>query len=91
MNYTKKYEQVSKEAARKKFGRMANACGRTANVSSFECGFSTWWWGKNIEPDKQNRWPYNPDYCDDYAIFVSSTYHVESTLDAMYKSNCKKW
>jgi hypothetical protein len=91
MNYTKKYPQVSKAAARAKYTRMATTMKRAATTPSFECGASTWWWGKNIEPDKTGCWPYNPDFCEDYAIFVSSTYHPETTLDRMYKTNCKKW
>jgi len=78
MNYTKKYPQVSKAAARAKYARMAANKGMAATNSNFECGFSTWWWGK----DK--------DY-DEYAIFVSSNYHPESSLDIMYKTNCKDW
>lgn len=91
MNYTKKYPQVSKNAARAKYARMASAMGRTAGNPSFECGFSTWWMGKDIKPDERGIYPYNPDECEDYAIFVVSSYHPESTLDNMYKSNCKNW
>ena len=98
MNYTKKFKQVSKNAARAKFARMAASMGRQASVSSFECGFSTWWWGKDEyshcdNPDSYEEYfmqPNNPD-SDDYAIFVNSNYHVESTLDEMYKTNCKNW
>lgn len=85
MNYSKKYPQVSKAAAKAKFARMASTMGRQATVSSFECGFATWWWGKDIDDNC------NPDDCSDFAIYVSSNYHGESTLDDMYKSNCKKW
>jgi len=87
MNYTKKYEQVSKSAAKSKFARMASARGRSSSVTSFECGFSTWWWGKDID---DNASPFDIDNAD-YAIFVSTNYHVESTLDDMYKTNCKGW
>jgi hypothetical protein len=80
MNYTKKYEQVSKVAARSKFRRMMSGVGRFGQTT-FECGFSTWWWGKDTD---------NPDL-ESYAIFVSTIYHTESTLDKMYKTNCKKW
>jgi len=78
MNYTKKYPQVSKAAARAKYARMAANKGMSATNSNFECGFSTWWWGKDN------------DY-DEYAIFVSSNYHPEESLDRMYKTNCKDW
>ena len=88
MNYTKKYSQVSKAAAKAKYARMASEMGRQATVSSFECGFSTWWMGKDIT---DNASPRDLEDCDDYAIYVSSTYHAESTLDDMYKTNCKKW
>ena len=81
MNYTKKYKQVSKAAARAKFARMAHNVGRQSSVSNFECGFSTWWWGKDTE---------NPDQ-EAYAIFVNTNYHPEWALDEMYKTNCKDW
>ena len=80
MNYTKKFDQVSKAAACAKFRRMANNVGRQGSVSSFECGFSTWWWGK--VPESQEPI---------YSIFVSSTYHPAHSLDKMYKTNCKVW
>lgn len=86
MKYTKKYEQVSKAAARAKFNRMQSGVGRFGQ-SSFECGFSTWWWGKDID---DNASQFDIDNVA-YAIFVSTNYHVESTLDEMYKTNCKKW
>lgn len=80
MKYTKKYEQISNAAARSKFNRMKSGAGRRGQ-SSFECGFSTWWLGKNnVEAGSAQL-----------AIFVHTTYHSESTLDDMYKSNCKKW
>lgn len=87
MNYTKKFEQVSKNAARAKFARMAAGNGRQASVSSFECGFSTWWWGYDDGRDERDIQVNEPGY----AIYVNSNYHVESTLDEMYKTNCKKW
>jgi len=80
MNYTKKYQQVSKAAAKSKFRRMQSGAGRFGQ-QSFECGFCTWWMGK----DEESGDP------DQYAIFVQTTYHPEATLDRMYKSNCKKW
>jgi hypothetical protein len=86
MKYTKKYEQVSKKAARSKFNRMQSGAGRYGQAS-FECGFSTWWWGKDLD---DNASPYEIDNAS-YAIFVSSTYHPESTLDEMYRTNCKKY
>ncbi len=90
MKYTKKYPQVSKAAARAKFNRMQSGAGRFGQAV-FECGFSTWWWGKDIEENEDGTYAYDPEFCEDYAIFVSTTYHTESTLDAMYKSNCKKY
>lgn len=90
MNYTKKYPQVSKAAARAKFNRMMSGAGRFGQ-QSFECGFSTWWMGKDFDQNEDGSYNSNPENCEDYAIFVNSNYHVESTLDQMYKTNCKKW
>lgn len=81
MKPTKIFPQVSKEAARAKFNRMQSGAGRFGQ-STFECGFSTWWWGKNVNEESSDV---------EYAIFVSTTYHSESTLDKMYESNCKNW
>lgn len=91
MNYTKKYKQVSKGAARAKYTRMAANMKMSGANPSFECGFSTWWWGKDIEPDENGSFPSNPDDCQDYAIYVSSNYHSKDSLDRMYKTNCKNW
>ena len=77
MNYTKKFQQTSNNAAKSKYNRMQHGAGRHGQ-SSFECGFSTWWIGK--DDDDRNL-----------AIYVSTNYHVESTINEMYKTNCKKW
>lgn len=77
MNYTKKFQQVSKAAAKSKFARMQTGAGRFGQ-SSFECGFSTWWIGNDSENGS-------------LAIYVSSNYHSETTIDNMYKTNCKTW
>lgn len=78
MNYSKKYQQVSKSAAKAKFRRMESGMGRNG-VTNFECGFSTWWIGKDDEDE------------DNLAIYATTTYHSESTLDKMYKTNCKSY
>jgi hypothetical protein len=83
MNYTKKYEQVSDAAARAKFRRMASGAGRS-NVTSFEAWFSTWWIGTD-DNFYDRPWKKN----NHLAIYVSSTYHPVSSLDVMYKTNCK--
>ena len=88
MNYTKKYPQVSKEAARSKFRRMQSGAGQFGQAT-FEYLFSTWWWGKDFEPDEGGSYPYNPELCEDYAIYVVTTYHPIEQLDKMYKTNCK--
>lgn len=79
MTYTKKYPQTSKSAAYNKFRRMAKNCGWGA-VKYFECGFSTWWYGKS-----------NPDdnFDNEYSIYVNTNYHSEETLNRMYENNCK--
>lgn len=78
MNYSKKFTQVSKAAAKAKFRRMASGVGRTG-VTNFECGFSTWWIGTDDE-DETNL-----------AIYAVTTYHSEATLNRMYKTNCKSY
>jgi hypothetical protein len=75
MNYTAKYPQVSKDAARSKFRRMQAGTGRRAQ-QTFEAWFSTWWMGK----DDDNK---------EYAIYAHTTYHPKEQLDRMYKTNCK--
>lgn len=83
MIYTKKYPQVSKTAAKAKFNRMAKGAGKIANGGYFECRFSTWILGKDLDDDLND--------CNSYAIYASSSYHVEASLDSMYKSNCRNW
>lgn len=76
MNYTKKYTQTSKAAARSKFRRMQSGAG-FAGKKNFEAWFSTWW----ISIDDEDL--------DNLAIYVNSNYHPEASLGRMYKSNCK--
>lgn len=76
MRYTKKYTQKSKAAARSKFRRMQSGAGFAGN-DHFTAWFSTWWIGVDDEDP------------DNFAIYVSSSYHPKTSLDRMYKSNCK--
>ncbi len=78
MNYTKKYPQVSKEAARSKFKRMQSGAGRRGQ-STFESWFSTWWHGR----DDENS--------DQWSLFAHTTYHPVEQLDKMYKTNCNNF
>lgn len=81
MNYSLKFSQVSKAAARAKFNRMkknANNSGKGNNINYFENRFSTWWLGK--DDDDENL-----------SIYVVSTYHTKETLEKMYKTNCKEY
>jgi hypothetical protein len=95
MYYTIKFPQKNKKAARAKFTRMAHNVGLSPSNNHIEVGFSTWYWGKDLEdiqdPNNPDSYLWNPDDCEDYAIFVISSYHTKFTLQKMYETNFKNF
>jgi hypothetical protein len=75
-----KFQQTSNAAAKSKFRKMASGAG-WSGVKYFKCGFADW----TIENDNDFPEP------GTLAIYCNTTYHSESTINEMYKKNCKNW
>lgn len=73
----KKYSQSSNVATKAKWSRMCANRGWVASTKYLQVGFSNWY----IQKDELGN----------YEIVAQTTYHAESTLDEMYKTNFKFW
>lgn len=73
----KEYQQNSNNATYAKWVRMCHNRRWVASTRYLQVGFSDWSLTKNEQGD--------------WVIKASSTYHVESTLDDMYKHNFSNW
>lgn len=73
----KSFEQCSNPATFSKWSRMCHALGWSSSVRFLQVGFSDWWLSR--------------DEFGNFIIIVQSSYHSESTLDDMYKTNFKGW
>lgn len=73
----KVYSQNTNAATKAKWNRMCANRGWVASTKYLQVGFSDWY----IQKDELGN----------YKIVAQTTYHVESTLDEMYKTNFKNW
>ena len=73
----KDYTQGSNSATLAKWRRMCHNLGWRGTTKWLVCGFSDW----TLQKDDQGV----------LFIHVSTSYHVESTLDDMYKHNFSNW
>lgn len=74
---TKQFRQTTNGATRSKWARLCHGAGWVSSSKHLEVGFSSWFLKKEDNGD--------------FLIEASTTYHAETTLDAMYKTNFKKW
>ena len=91
---TIKFQQTNKKSAQSKMKRLVgNSNYGTIGFCNFQLvkDFSSYVSDEEIEQNPNCVDYYAHNNMFDWAIQASSTYHSESTMQEMYKTNGKKW